>query len=124
MPSARAIFVVGWTGMRGVIALAAAMSLPETLPNGSPFPHRNLIVFLTFSVIVVTLVFQGLTLPPLIRVLGLAGLAGPNPEEREARRIIVETALKHIEERRSHDDSHHRAAAYDDAALRYRRRLF
>ncbi len=71
-PDPRQIFVIGWTGMRGVIALAAAMSLPQTLADGSPFPHRDLIVFLTFSVIVVTLVFQGLTLPPLIRILGLA----------------------------------------------------
>ena len=71
-PGARQIFIIGWTGMRGVIALAAAMSLPKTLANGSPFPHRDLIVFLTFSVILVTLVFQGLTLPWVIRMLGLA----------------------------------------------------
>lgn len=77
-PGARRIFVVGWTGMRGVLALAAAMSLPETIADGSPFPHRDLIIFLTFSVILVTLVVQGLTLPPLIRALGLAGTPGRN----------------------------------------------
>src|SRR6266478_1140186 len=66
-PNAKQIFVVGWTGMRGVVALAAAIALPETLPDGSPFPQRNLIIFLTFCVILVTLVLQGLTLPPLIR---------------------------------------------------------
>lgn len=71
-PDPRQTFVIGWTGMRGVIALASAMSLPKVLADGSFFPHRDLIVFLTFSVIVVTLVFQGLTLPPLIRILGLA----------------------------------------------------
>ncbi len=60
-PGVRQIFVVGWTGMRGVIALAAAMSLPQTIADGSPFPHRDLIVFLTFCVILVTLVFQGLS---------------------------------------------------------------
>jgi CPA1 family monovalent cation:H+ antiporter len=76
MPLARQIFVVGWTGMRGVVALAAAISLPEVLADGSPFPQRNLILFLTFSVILVTLVLQGLTLPPLIRALGLAGAVG------------------------------------------------
>ena len=53
--------------MRGVLALAAAMSLPEKLSDGSAFPQRNLIIFLTFSVILVTLVLQGLTLPSVIR---------------------------------------------------------
>ena len=57
-PDARQVFVIGWTGMRGVIALAAAMSLPRTIADGSQFPHRDLIVFLTFSVILVTLVFR------------------------------------------------------------------
>jgi CPA1 family monovalent cation:H+ antiporter len=60
-PPVRQIFVTGWTGMRGVIALAAALSLPERLADGSPFPQRSLIIFLTFSVILVTLVLQGLT---------------------------------------------------------------
>jgi CPA1 family monovalent cation:H+ antiporter len=122
-PSPKQIFVVGWTGMRGVVALAAAISLPETLANGSEFPERNLIVFLTFSVIFVTLVLQGLTLPPLIRMLGLAaGHASDAEEEEEARRIITSTAIAHLEEARGHDvpdfDS-----VYDDIARRYSRRL-
>ena len=62
-PNARRMFILGWTGMRGVVSLAAALSLPAVLANGSPFPHRDLIVFLTFYVIVVTLVLQGITLP-------------------------------------------------------------
>jgi monovalent cation/hydrogen antiporter len=62
--------------MRGVVSLAAALALPEALDNGSRFPQRDLIIFLTFSVIVVTLVLQGVTLPPLIRALKLAGAAG------------------------------------------------
>src|SRR5262249_21705750 len=78
MPSARQIFVAGWTGMRGVVSLAAAMALPQTLSNGSPFPQRNMILFLAFSAILVTLVLQGLTLPSLIRALGLAGVSEPN----------------------------------------------
>ena len=123
MPSARAIFVVGWTGMRGVIALAAAISLPGTLPGGAPFPERDLMIFLTFSVILVTLVLQGLTLAPLVRALGLAGHPASDPEEREARRVILETALQHIEARRSDDDNHHLALAYSDARDRYQRRL-
>jgi monovalent cation/hydrogen antiporter len=104
-PSARAVFVVGWTGMRGVVALAAALALPEVLADGSPFPQRNLIIFLTFSVILVTLVLQGLTLPPLIRVLGLAGVAGADSEEKEARRIILETAMQHLEAQRAAQSS-------------------
>jgi monovalent cation/hydrogen antiporter len=124
-PSRKSIFIVGWTGMRGVIALAAALSLPEMLSNGTPFPQRNLIIFLTFCVILVTLVLQGLTLAPLIRFLGLAGQSGPEEEEREARRIILEEALKHIKERReaSESQNHHLAAAFDDALTKYKRRL-
>ena len=63
LPPPRQIFVVGWTGMRGVISLAAAIALPQALANGAPFAQRNLIIFLAFSVILVTLVLQGLTLP-------------------------------------------------------------
>jgi CPA1 family monovalent cation:H+ antiporter len=100
MPSVRQIFVVGWTGMRGVVALAAAISLPETLADGSPFPQRNLILFLTFSVILVTLVLQGLTLPPLIRALGLAGAVGHHSEEEGARKAVIEAALARLEEAR------------------------
>lgn len=122
-PSPRAIFVVGWAGMRGVIALAAALGLPETLADGSPFPRRNLILFLTFCVILVTLVLQGITLPYVIRALGLAGTTGPDPEEQTARRIILETALQYIKSRSVQDDTHHQTAAYEEAALRYKRRL-
>ena len=121
-PPARQIFVTGWTGMRGVIALAAALSVPEHLADGSPFPQRNLIIFLTFSVILVTLVLQGLTLPALIRALGLSGLTGPNCEETEARRIMAEAALKELEksEKDMEADS---AALYEDLKEHYRRRL-
>ncbi|GAB3914673.1 Na+/H+ antiporter [Larkinella knui] len=59
--------VIGWAGMRGVVSLAAALSIPLTLPTGAPFPQRPLIIFITFVVILVTLVFQGLTLPLIIR---------------------------------------------------------
>jgi len=95
-PRPREVFVVGWTGMRGVVALAAALSLPTLLANGNPFPQRDLIVFLTFTVILVTLVLQGVTLAPLVRKLGLADTAGTNCEELEARRIVMEAALSHL----------------------------
>ena len=92
-PTARQVFIVGWTGMRGVVSLAAALALPVALANGAPFPRRNLIVFLTFCVIVVTLALQGLTLPPLIRALNLTETGGPNCEEQEARRLLTEAAF-------------------------------
>jgi NhaP-type Na+/H+ or K+/H+ antiporter len=122
-PPPRAVFIVGWAGMRGVIALAAALALPEVIADGSPFPQRNLLIFLTFSVILVTLVLQGLTLPPLIRVFGLAGVDGPNLEEKEARRAMVTAALEHIKSSQASEDTHHLAAAYQDALIRYKRRL-
>ncbi|MEI9968253.1 MAG: cation:proton antiporter [Terracidiphilus sp.] len=78
---ARELVIVGWTGMRGVIALAAAMSLPETLDNGAGFPQRDVLIFLTFFVILVTLVVQGLSLPFMIRKLGLTASAAANTAE-------------------------------------------
>ena len=118
----REIFVVGWTGMRGVLALAAAISVPEVLSSGKPFEERNLIVFLAFCVIFVTLVLQGLTLPALIRALGLAGIAGMEPEEKEARRIVLKSAIKYLEEGRksSIGPVEH---LYDDMLHRYRHKL-
>jgi CPA1 family monovalent cation:H+ antiporter len=121
-PRARQIFVIGWTGMRGVVSLAAALALPAALANGAPFPQRDLIVFLTFCVIVVTLVLQGLTLPHLVRWLGLAGAAGPNCEEREARRIVIEAALSHLEGAQVRD-SRESASLYEDLVRHYRQRL-
>lgn len=122
LPSRRAIFVLGWTGMRGVVSLAAALALPEVLANGSPFPHRDLIVFLTFCVIFVTLVLQGLTLPPLIRAMGLAGAAGPNCEEQEARRIVIEAAVSHLEDAKVKDRKEF-SELYDDLTRHYSQRL-
>jgi hypothetical protein len=102
--------------------LAAALSLPEHLANGSPFPQRNLIIFLTFSVILVTLVLQGLTLPALIRALGLAGSAPANFEETEARRIMAEAALAQLNRTREETELDSEAL-YDDLKEHYRRRL-
>jgi CPA1 family monovalent cation:H+ antiporter len=121
-PSARELLVFGWSGMRGVVSLAAAMALPLVLPDGAPFPQRNLIVFLTFSVVVSTLVVQGLSLAPLIRALGLAEGSGPKPEVREAHRIVLQAALVHLEERRGSDRAEY-AAVYDDLVQHYRQRL-
>ncbi len=80
-PGWRPPFVLGWAGMRGVVSLAAALSIPVYLSDGSPFPHRNLILFITFMVILTTLLVQGLTLPLLIRKLKLNGLSNQVKEE-------------------------------------------
>jgi monovalent cation/hydrogen antiporter len=121
-PESRHIFVIGWTGMRGVVSLAAALALPTVLADGSPFPHRNLIVCLTFCVILVTLVLQGLTLPPLIRILGLAGGEGPDCEELEARRIVTQAAMSHLESAKARDNDKSNEV-YEDLVNHYSQRL-
>ncbi|MET7437638.1 Na+/H+ antiporter [Streptomyces sp. NPDC004082] len=72
-PTWKAPFVISWAGMRGVVSLAIAFSIPLTMHDGGGFPGRNLILFLTFTTVIGTLVVQGLTLPPLIRLLKLPG---------------------------------------------------
>jgi monovalent cation/hydrogen antiporter len=121
-PPLRQVFVVGWTGMRGVISLAAAIALPQVIANGAQFTQRNLIIFLAFSVILVTLVLQGLTLPPLIRALGLARGSEADPEENEARREIIQAALTHLSQAREKDAPEF-AEVYRDLAQHYHERL-
>ncbi|GHB41852.1 Na+/H+ antiporter [Streptomyces viridiviolaceus] len=72
-PTWKGPFVIGWAGMRGVVSLAIAFSIPLTVDGGEPFPQRNLILFLTFTTVIGTLVVQGVTLPPLIRLLKFPG---------------------------------------------------
>src|SRR5438132_714765 len=122
IPERRQLFVVAWSGMRGVIALAAAMSLAHTMPGREALPHRDAIVFITFCVILATLILQGLTLPPLIRRLGLAPEPGPDCEEQEARRIVLQSALSRLEPLRAADGAE-LAPLYEDLAEHYRRRL-
>ena len=74
-PGWREPLIIGWAGMRGVVSLASALSIPLLMRNGAPFPQRNLILFITFVVILITLVFQGLTLPLVIRWV--------NPKEKD-----------------------------------------
>ncbi len=92
-PPNRELFIESWCGMRGIVSLAAALALPATIQSGAPFPHRDLIVFLTFAVIFVTLVGQGLTLAPLIRRLRLASDSSVVDEERRARVDMGRAAL-------------------------------
>jgi Na+/H+ antiporter len=122
-PTAKGIFVVGWTGMRGVLALAAAISLPLELADGKVFEQRDLIVFLTFCVILVTLVGQGLTLPAVIRMLGLAQAGGEmEREENDARRAVLQAAIGWLTQQREDADEGQRYL-YDDLLDQYRQRL-
>jgi monovalent cation/hydrogen antiporter len=90
--------VLAWSGMRGAVSLAAALALPLTTDSGAPFPDRDLVVFLTFAVILGTLVFQGLTLPGVIRVLDLEDDGLAEKEDAKARIHAAEAALARLEE--------------------------
>ena len=118
LPGNKQIFIVAWTGMRGVLALAAAISLPTVLENGDAFPQRNFIIFLTFCVIFATLVLQGLTLPAVIKKLGLAVGGENNLEERQARLLILNTVLDYLKDLSRQAKSDH-AAIYEDMTRHY-----
>jgi len=79
--------LLGWTGMRGVVSLAAALAIPLVLETGEPFPHRSLILFITFMVILLTLLIQGLTLPYLIRRTKLFEFSNELPEEELKKKV-------------------------------------
>jgi monovalent cation/hydrogen antiporter len=90
--------LIGWSGMRGAVSLAAALALPLTLDSGAAFDSRDLIVYLTVAVIFVTLVGQGLTLPPLVRWLGLSSNEPWAPDEAVARLAAAQAALDRLDE--------------------------
>src|SRR6478736_3664813 len=121
-------FALAFTGVRGVVSLAAALAIPFATADGQPFPYRDLILFLTFSVILVTLVGQGLLLPTVIRWLGLAQAGDKERqaarlEEYNARRQAIEAALERIdqlaEERQLADDVVRPARAHHRDRLRH-----
>jgi Na+/H+ antiporter len=95
--------LIAWTGMRGADSLAGALAIPFVLTNGAPFPGRDLILLLTFCVIFGTLVLQGLTLKPLVRLLKIMDDHVPEKEERLARLKANEAALARIEDIASSD---------------------
>jgi monovalent cation/hydrogen antiporter len=102
-PSWRSVFVLAFTGVRGLVSLAVALAIPLTMNNGAPFPYRDSILFLTFSVILVTLVGQGLSLPFLIRLLGLQNTGDSEErkeraQERAARHGAIEAAIGKIQQ--------------------------
>ncbi len=90
------LFLVGWTGMRGIVTLAAAMALPVSINTAEPFPHRVEIILLSFMVILATLVLQGLTLAPLIRTLGVNEGSDGEREEMQAREHAAGAALTRL----------------------------
>ncbi|HET6760906.1 MAG TPA: Na+/H+ antiporter [Gemmatimonadaceae bacterium] len=93
VPPWQQVAIVGWCGMRGIVSLAAALALPLTLPDGSPFPGRNVLIFLTFAAIFLTLVLPGLTLAPIIQRLRLGSDGQTAEEERVAREATARAAL-------------------------------
>jgi monovalent cation/hydrogen antiporter len=92
------VSVVAWSGMRGVVSLAAALALPLMASEGHPFPNRNLIIFITFSVIFSTLVIQGLTLRPLINFFKIIPDGKDHELEQQARLVLASSIIEHIEE--------------------------
>ena len=105
-PPARVPLILGWGGMRGAVSLAAALALPLQTEAGDPFPGRGLVIFLAFSVILVTLIGQGLTLPALIRALNVVDDGSVAREEAQARSVATEAALRRLEELRSEVPGH------------------
>jgi Na+/H+ antiporter len=92
------VSVVAWSGMRGVVSLAAALALPLMISEGTPFPNRNEIIFITFCVIFATLVIQGLTLRPLIRWFNILPDGKDHEIEQGARLALASSIIEHIEE--------------------------
>ena len=95
--------VVSWAGMRGAVSLAAALAIPLETDAGGPFPGRELIIFLAFCVILVTLVGQGLTLPALIRALRIEDDGLDAREEAKARKRAAMAALARLEQLENED---------------------
>ena len=98
MPPWSSLFLVSWTGMRGIVTLAAALALPVTTSTGVPFPFRAEIILISFTVILATLVVQGLSLPPIIRLLHLREDGGLQQEEALAREHAATAALNRLDQ--------------------------
>ncbi len=90
--------IVAWVGMRGGLSLAAALALPLMLTDGAPFPQRDLVIFFTFGVILATLVGQGLSLGPIIRLLGLEQDGALEREHAQAHLVAAHAALSRLDE--------------------------
>lgn len=101
-PGWKAPLITGWAGMRGVVSLAAALSIPLLINGGQPFPYRNLILFITFIVILVTLVLQGLTLPWLIRKVKMEDKFSPLSNQQQEfiiQKKIAQTSFNYLQQK-------------------------
>jgi CPA1 family monovalent cation:H+ antiporter len=96
MPRVGAIIVIGWTGMRGIVSLAAALALPEAFPDGRLFAERPILVFLSYAVILLTLIIPTVTLPLLLRYLKLEDQNGRQDDEVKARIAMARSAANHL----------------------------
>jgi CPA1 family monovalent cation:H+ antiporter len=112
--------VLSWAGLRGVVSPAVVLALPQTLPHGAPFPARSELLVVTLTVIILTLVGQGLTLPGLIRRVHLGLDTEVRDEEAAARRRLVDAATRRIEELYPVWPTHH--PLLDELRERYRHR--
>jgi Na+/H+ antiporter len=118
----RVRLIGSWSGMRGAVSLAAALALPLETDSGAPFPGRNLLIFLTFAVIFFTLVVQGLTLPLLIRELGIGADDGDQQEELRARLTATKAALDQIDLLKDEEWTRDETADRMRALYEYRKR--
>jgi CPA1 family monovalent cation:H+ antiporter len=116
--------VLAWSGMRGAVSLAVALALPFTTAAGASFPQRDLIVFLTFAVIVCTLVVQGLSLPTLIRCLGVRTDGSEAEEEIRARLVTTKAAIAQIDALAGEEWTRDETVERMRALYEYRKRRF
>ena len=123
-PSWQEPFAIAFTGMRGAVSLAAALSIPQVVEGGGEFPFRDLIIFLAFATIVFTVCVEGLTLPALLRALGLGVDEQELREEDKARLLAAEGALKRIEALRGQDWVRDDTADRLSGLYRFRQRRF
>jgi len=116
--------LVAWAGMRGSVSLAAALAIPTSIDSGAPFPDRDLVIFLAFCVILATLVFQGLSMPALIRAMGIERDTVDQDEEMNARLEIAFAAIDQIDELADEDWVAAQTVERTRAMFDYRRRRF
>jgi Na+/H+ antiporter, bacterial form len=101
-PGLKLPFIIGWAGMRGVVSLASALAIPLLMEDGTPFPQRNLILFITFVVILITLVFQGLTLPFFLKLLKVEEVDDVVAPEEQINAIRLKLARKTVDYLKEH----------------------
>lgn len=119
-PPWRIVVLLSWAGMRGIVSLAAALAIPNTLANGEPFPHRALLIFLTYCVVLATLLVPSATLPLLIRFFRLKDDGGAQREEAKARVRSTEAVVKYFEQKKVPESHRTHVVQLQE---RYQRRL-